>query len=333
MTILTNHNNISLSMAVWLAHDDYTDGAEEFPGENVISATSLLKPTRKMILEARVDPLDAPVDLVDLIPSRRGHAFHDSIEHAWKHGHARAMKKLGYPQKLIDRVRINPTDDELSPDIIPVYLEQRHFRPIMVDGHKIIISGKFDQIINGEVNDTKSTSVFTAMHGTKEEDYQIQGSIYRWINPERVTSDFMRVQYIFTDWQRSQTRINKDYPQHPIQEFTVELMSLRETESWISSKVREILSNQALEEPDILPCSDKDLWMSDPVYKYYSDPTKAAEGGRSTKNFPNYPAAAQHVAKMKGKGVIVEVKAEPKACAYCSGYSLCTQKNQYFPEE
>lgn len=333
MKTLTNHNNVSLCMAVWLAHDEYTNGSEEHPGENVISATALLKPTRKMILENRVDPSTTPVDLVDLIPSRRGHAFHDSIENAWKTGYAEAMKKLGYPNKLIDRIRINPDDADLSDDIIPVYLEQRHFRPIMVDGHRFIISGKFDQIIAGEVNDTKSTSVYTAMHGSKEEDYQIQGSIYRWINPKRVTSDIMRIQYVFTDWQRSQSRINKDYPPHPIQEFTVELMSERETESWIASKIREIISNQNLDEPNIIPCSDKDLWMSDPVYKYYSDPAKAAQGGRSTKNFPNYPAAAQHLAKMKGKGVIVEVKSEPKACAYCSGYTLCTQKNQYFPEE
>lgn len=333
MSILTNINNISLSMAVWLAFDEYTNGAEEHPGENVISATALLKPTRKMILEARADPSDAPLDVADLIPSRRGHAFHDSIEHAWKHGHASAMKRLGYPQKVIDRVRINPTPDELSPDIFPVYLEQRHFRPIMVDGHKIIISGKFDQIINGEINDTKSTSTFTAMHGNKEEDYRIQGSIYRWINPELVTSDLIRVQYIFTDWQRAQARINKEYPQQPLQEFTVDLMSLRETEAWIASKVREILSNQGKDEPDIIPCSDKDLWMSDPVFKYYSDPAKAAQGGRSTKNFPNYPAAAQHLSKMKGKGVIVEVRSEPKACGYCRGFTACTQKNQYFPEE
>lgn len=333
MTTLTNHNNISLAMAVWLAHDEYTDGAEEYPGENVISATALLKPTRKMILEARVDPSATPIDVADLIPSRRGHAFHDSIEHSWKTGYAKAMKRLGYPQKLIDRIRINPEDTDLTDDIIPVYLEQRHFRPIMVDGHRIIISGKFDQIIAGEVNDTKSTSVYTAINRSKEEDYQIQGSIYRWINPKRVTSDIMRVQYIFTDWQRAQSRINPDYPPQPIHEFTVQLMSERETESWIASKVREILSNQGLDEPDIIPCSDKDLWMSDPIYKYYADPAKAAEGGRSTKNFPSYPAAAQHLAKMKGKGVIVEVRAEPKACAYCAGYNLCTQKNQYFPEE
>lgn len=329
MNRLTNLNGLGLSMAVWLAHDEYSSGAEEHPGEDLISATSLLKPTRQLVLGARVPDGESPVDVIDLVPATLGHAIHDSIEHAWKKGYRQAMGRLGYPRKMIDKVRINPTDEEAANgDILPVYLEQRFYRPIEIDGHRILISGKFDQIINGELNDTKTTSVYTYINRSKEEDYAIQGSIYRWINPGKVTSDVMRIQHVFTDWQPSQARINKDYPQSRVLEFTVRLMSERETEAWIRAKIRDILANQDLPEPEIVHCTDKELWMSDPVFKFYSDPEKASAGGRSTKNFPNYPAAVAHQNK-QGKGVIVTVPGKPKACGYCRAFPICTQKDSY----
>lgn len=325
MNMITNNSGLSSSMAVWLAHDEYTDGGDLFPGKDVISVTSLIKPTRQFILGKRATPEEYTPDVVDMIRSRIGHALHDSIEAAWKDPRA-AMMRLGYPKSIIDRIKINPT--EVSDEDIPVYLEQRYFREIDINGHPVVISGKFDQIIDGEVNDTKSTSVYTYINGSKADDYALQGSMYRWISPDKVTSDVMRIQHIFTDWQRSMARADPKYPQQPLVEFTVELMSLEATEAWIRRKILEILANQGLDEPDIIPCSQKDLWMSDPLYKYYSDPAKAAEGGRSNKNFPNYPAAAAHLNKM-GKGVIVTVEAEPKACGYCAGFAGCTQKDQY----
>ena len=328
MQPLTNTKGFGLAMAVWLAHDEYDAGQEAHPDKDVISVTGLLKPTRQIILANRIPASDRLVDVSDLIASRFGHAVHDSIEHAWRSGYQTALKRLNYPQKMIDKIRINPEDHELSEDIIPVYLEQRFFREL--DG--IVISGKFDQIIAGELNDTKTTSVYTYLNRTKTDDYQIQGSIYRWINPEKVTSDVMLIQHVFTDWQSSQARINPDYPQSKIQEVKIQLLSLQETENWIRAKIREIMVNQNLPEPELIRCTDKELWKSDPVYKYYSDPKKAQEGGRATKNFPNYPAAAVHL-KNQGKGVIVTIPGQVKACGYCPAAEICTQRLEYEQSE
>lgn len=327
---LSNTSDIGLALAVWLAHDEYSSGAEDHPGKDVISATALLKPTRQLILSNRADPKDRQVDVSDMIAPRLGHAIHDSIEHAWKSGYRQALTKLGYPGRMIDRIRINPAayDPEVDTDIVPVFLEQRCFREIDIDGHPVIVSGKFDQVIDGEVNDTKTTSVYTWIKGSKTEDYALQGSIYRWISPDKVTSDVMRVQHVFTDWQRSMAKSSPDYPKSRVVEAKVQLLSIPETELWIRNRIRELVANQDLPEPEIVPCSEKDLWMSPPVFKYYADPRKAAEGGKSTKNFPNYPAAA-HYCNQQGKGVVVTVPSEPKACLYCAGFDLCTQKDAF----
>jgi len=318
---LTNVTGISMAMAVWLARNEYNSGADIAPKGELISATTLLKSTRSFILGNRVPQEESTVDVLDLVPSKLGHAIHASVEDAWRNYH-QAMKDLGYPQRVIDAIRINP--ETVEDGEIPVYLEQRYFKEI--DG--VIVSGQLDQLIDGQLNDTKTTSVYAYINGSKVEDYRLQMSIYRWLAPERVTSDIAMIQHMFTDWQRSMARQNPNYPQSRLVEFPVELMSLSETELWIKNKLAEIRANVNLPEPDIIRCTDKELWRSEPKYKYYADVEKAKAGGRSIKNFDNPQDAATHQAKA-GKGVVITVPGQVKACGYCPAFPICTQKDDY----
>lgn len=322
MTQLTNNSGISLLMAIWLAHDDYTSGANRFPGKRVISATALLKSPRQAILTRRLPPQNQITDIADLIPSRLGQAVHSSIEDVWRNRYGTSMRKLGYPEKLINRVKINP--ETVLPDDIPIYLEQRAFREL----NGVVISGQYDQVINGELNDIKTTSVYGYLNQTKENDYQLQGSIYRWLSPDKILSDTLRIQFVFTDWQRAQSKSNPNYPNHRVAELTIPLLTLEETEAWISNRIALFQKYEKTPEPELPFCTDKELWKTDDVFKYYADPTKAAEGGRSTKNFPNYLAAAAYRAK-QGKGVVLTVPGKVRACSYCPAFDICTQKDRY----
>lgn len=319
---LTNLTGISLAMSVWLAHDSYNNGAAQIPDKDVISVTTLLKPTRQFVLSQRVPQSDNIVDVADMISPRLGHALHDSIEDVWKNHYATSMERLGYPQSVIDRVKINP--ESVEGNDIPVYLELRTFKEF--DG--LVISGQLDQLIDGQINDTKSTSVYSYIHDNKEEDYRIQMSIYRWLNQDKVTESTGIIQFIFTDWQKSMSHSNPNYPNSRLQEKHIELMSISETEAWMRNKIAEIRSNVNLDEHAIVRCTDKELWRSDPVYKYFSDPSKVATGGRSTKNFTVYQEAMNHQAKA-GKGTVVTVPGKVKACSYCPAFSICSQKDEY----
>lgn len=130
-----------------------------------------------------------------MVQSRIGSAIHDAIERAWTTNHVEALSLLGYPNKVIERIRINPDPKHVTEDIIPVYLEQRANKQV----GKYIISGKFDFVGDGRVEDFKSTSTFTAINNTNDEKYILQGSIYRWLNPQLITKDEMAIQFIFTD--------------------------------------------------------------------------------------------------------------------------------------
>jgi hypothetical protein len=320
---ITNVHGISLPLALWLLNDEY----DYNPDPNYISATTLLKSTKQIILKRRVDSADLEMDLSDLIPSRLGSAFHDSMEKAWNNKPKISLKKLGYPDDVIDLIRINPTPEELAatPNAIPIYLEQRASRTIEVNGRKITIGGKYDQVVDGHIFDGKSTSVWGYLAGDKDEDYQKQGSVYRWLNPDIVTDDTMTIMFLFTDWQRMMTKTRADYPKIRTVDKEIPLLSLQDTEAFIRDKVAEVY--RLIDEPEakLPPCTDKELWRSAPTFKYYADPAKT--DGRSTKNFDD-AASANAYWKMEkgGKGVVITTPGEAKACAYCAAYEICNQR-------
>lgn len=323
---VTNDLDISLPMAVWLLHDtyDYVDKP------NYISATTLMKPLRQIVLPDRIPASQQSQDVSEFIARKLGNAIHDSIERSWLEGHKRSMKLLGYPESVINRVVVNPTPEELhaTKDAIPVYLEQRAYREIEVNGVLYTVGGKFDMVSDGIVNDFKSTSVWTWTKGTKDEDYALQGSIYKWLNPEKIQEDFIRVNFIFTDWSKMNLR-TPNYPQKRVEYKDVPLMTMNQVEDWIASKLSQIQRYQNMPEERIPECSSEELWRSDPVFKYYSDPAKAKDPtARATKNFETLFDANAHLAEKGGKGIVITKLGEPKACGYCRAFDACTQKDR-----
>jgi hypothetical protein len=197
MMKVTNNHQVDLPIAVWLLQNGYNSGADKAPPGELLSVTTLMKPTRRLILERQVDYEQESIDVSELVSSRSGHAFHDSIERAWVEGDWQgAMRRLGYPQSIIDKVRINPDPDSIKDDQIPIFLEQRGFKEI----GGIILTGQLDFCINGAYRDVKSTSTYSYTSGSKDKDYILQGSMYRYLMPDMIWQDKMRIEFIFTDW-------------------------------------------------------------------------------------------------------------------------------------
>lgn len=322
---ITNNFNISLALAVWLLHDEY-DYVNE---PNYISVTTLMKPLRHIILPRRIPRELVETDVSDFIARALGHSLHDSIEKSWAKGFRRSLALLGYPETVIDRVRINPTPEELAatPNVIPIYLEQRAKKTVTVNGKTWTVGGKFDMVAEGIVHDNKSTSAYTWVYGGRDEEHQQQGSLYRWLNPDKITEDFIRINYIFTDWQKAQAKQNPNYPQKRVESKDIMLLSEAEVQRWVEWKLQLVMKYWDAPERDIPNCTDEELWMSDPKFKYYADPAKTS--GRSTKNFDSLLEANAFKAEKGNKGIIITVPGEPKRCDYCDAFPLCTQKDKY----
>ena len=309
MKTYTNVNEIALSMAVFLVTDDY-DG--ESPDEFTISVTSLLKSTRQIILGKRLEG-DSLVDISTLIASRMGSAYHKAIEQAWLTNHTKALTALGTPNKVVDKIVINPTKVEAGE--IPVYLEQR----VNKKYGRWTITGKYDLIIDGTLEDIKSTKVFTYLKQTNKDKYALQGSLYQWLNPDKITDTNMRINYLFTDWDVNKSKSDPNYPRLPI---ITQKIPLVDAQLFLKNKIRELDKYYDKDEIDLPPCNDSELWRDSPTWKYYAN----QESTKATKNFDSEYEAKRHLAE-KRKGVVRYVPGKVRACLYCPAFSICTQKD------
>jgi len=325
MAKYANVGAVPLSLAVFLAtdHYDYNDD------KDTISVTTLLKPLRQIILATRVPENLAVMDIEGMLQNRIGAAIHDGIERAWLDNYKKAMLDLGIPQRVIDQIVINPPAHVLpqNPDLIPVYLEQRASRKVTTSsGRTWKVTGKYDFVAEGMVEDFKSTSTFTAVNSTNDLKYSQQGSMYRWLNPEIITADHMAINWIFTDWQKARAMQDPAYPQKRFQRKLFPLMTVPETQAFVIRKLELIEKHWNDEEADIPECDDADLWRSAPVFKYYANgDTNAA---RSTKNFDTMEEARRFQVSKNGAGAIKEVPGQAVACRYCPGFVMCSQKDR-----
>lgn len=316
----TNNTNLSLYAQVFLATDWYDTE------EAGLSVTTLIKPTRQVVLGKRVPAEASIIDVESEIPNRNGSAIHDGFERAWKSRNLPAvLASLGMPAGAIRKIRVNPTPEEVKAGgIIACYTEVRS--SMLIRGIKV--TGKFDFIGDGTVEDLKNTSTFKYMN-TDGEEYVQQGSMYRLLNQDKVTKEHMNLTFNFTDWSKRDFFMKPDrYPPSKMVTKRYNLMPISETLAWAEGRIDLLLRYMSAPEASIPLCTDKELWRTDPVFKYYKNPLKAYEpGARSTKNFETMREAQTHLVKDGSVGVVVEKKGEVKACKYCPGFHACTQKD------
>lgn len=319
--LYTNNSGVPLSVAVWLASDTYDHS------EAGLSVTTLLKPIRQVILGKRAQKgLQTLSDVIDMYASRRGTALHDSIEDSWVNDKRRmsALRALGMNPKVADRIVVNPPAGTDLDGKIPVYLEVRSHK--IVNGIKV--SGKFDFVAEGRVEDFKSTSTFSYTSGNKDEDYITQGSLYKWLNPDIITADTSQIDFLFTDWQKMRAKADPNYPQLPVLGKAYVLWTVEKAQAFVETKIAALMKFSDAKEEDLPECSDSDLWRSDPVFKYYKNPANNKPGGRSTKNFDNLREANAKLYEDGSVGIVLTVPGQVKACGYCPGFSACTQKDR-----
>jgi hypothetical protein len=312
----TNNKDISLPIAVWLAAPG---GYDLKPAPNTISATSILKPIKALVLGKKVLEEDTDIDISDLIASKLGTAVHTDIENAWVFHHKEALTNLGYPEHVIDRMVVNPT--HVTEEMIPVYVEKRTEKEI--DGY--IISGKFDLVINGVLHDTKTTKTYSYIKGTNNREYTIQGSIYRWLNQDIITEDYLTIEYLFTDWSPYEALANSDYPQNQTVSKRFPFLSLQETEEYLRQRIALYKENLNKDQLDMPQCSPVELWQEPTIWAYYKNPNKTS---KSTKNFDRKDDAYRRYSDDGAKGLIVERPGKVKRCKRCAAVSICLQAKE-----
>ena len=318
----TNKNNVSLALAVFLMYDNYE--YDERPDS--ISATGLIRPLRQLVLSKQNPALLKTVDIADLVSTRMGSAIHKGCEDAWTDldNVSNALRVLGASEDAISRIRINP--ETTNTGETPVYVEQRIEKEI----DDFIISGKYDLVVDGTLNDYKSTSVWSYIYDSNADSYIKQGSIYKWLSPDKITDSYMNINYIFTDWSAAKARMDtKSYPQQRVLTKQYPLWSIEETQNWIQNKLAQYKLHSNTPQEGLLECTDEELWATEETFKYYKNPNKL---DRSTKNFKTMNEALVRKSADGDVGIIKTIPGEVKACRYCPVVGICTQAETMLTE-
>ena len=290
----TNKYKLPEYVKKWLLHDEYDYE------EGVISATSLLKPTRMIILEMK-NRHKLTLDISELLALRRGTAIHDSIE------------KVGLGENFRQEER--------------VYVECL--------GKKL--SGKFDILQlhddgTATLIDVKTTSVWSFIFKSRNNDYMKQLSIYRWLLASNAypTVTGAKIWYHFTDWQKSKAKVDSSYPSLPIAIRDLPLLSLDLTEEMVKNKIKELEINYAKAQDDLPFCTDDELWKE-------QDKFAVMKRGRKTacKLLDSEIAAKGYINNQGKEGLFYIEKREGKThrCDYCNVKEICNQRKEILTKE
>jgi hypothetical protein len=350
--MITNKHDIGLSIALMLAVDDY----DYDPRPNSISATSLLKPLRVLALQAIHKNNPTEIDVTQLVASRTGTAVHDKLEATWLNPDKvkRGLTRLGFKDP---KVLVNPTPDQIahSPNHSVVWVEQRAEKALIINGDEFILTGKFDIVLNGKLEDLKNTGSFKVIKTIKEEErfihlkrklattndigkalaliqeecptifeYAFQGSVYRMLNPDKITEDFMSIQFIMKDWYKG--KVGEDYyPDINPYQFDIDLFSKEEVMAYIIDTLTEL--KEIIDTKELPLCSNKELWIADPVFKVYKDSKSKRALPKGT--FETHQEAIDFNSKRKVPGVIKCITSPPRRCGYCNVKEVCDQYKKF----
>lgn len=292
----TNKYKLPTPIRLWLERDNY----DYHPG--IYSATRLMKPVRMVVLEERFAK-ELEMDISDTIASRYGTALHDSLE------------MIEIPNAL---------------------QEERMFGE--VGGFKV--SGKPDILLKAkfgfdpltltptvtddtyELWDLKSTSVWTYIYGSRDEEHKIQLSIYKLLAEQNGFAMYHRgvISYLFTDWSRSRARQGGDYPPIRAAIKQIDLMDTVDTEQYITSRINLFNAHMEMAESDLPLCTRKELWQKDDKWAIMKEGRKSA-----VKLHDNETDAKKHLETFDDKHSIEHRPGVVNRCDYCVVTGHCSQ--------
>lgn len=324
----TNNFDVPLSLSLWLVDDGYDHAAVSAP--NTYSVTELLKPLKQVVMKRKLlkSDIEIQTDLVSLVSSRLGQAVHDSIEKTWRAAVKKALiekdyrllELVGINKFLADKILVDPKPEDITDDSIVIYMERRVNKKI----GKFTVTGQADFNFEGQLEDFKTTKCYSWSTGLNDHHYIWQGSMYRWLDPQRITSDTTRISFLFTDWSAKNIAM-PNYPAAQVQSRLYTLKSTFATEAFVREKLNKIDFYLDKPEEEIPECTDEDIWKKPDKFAYFKNPNSS----RATKVFDDENEANLRLVADGNVGKIDVRRGEVGACRYCAAFPICKQKDRY----
>lgn len=285
---ITNNYNLP-SAFVNLSNDSYE------PREKHYGVTTILKPTREILLERRHDS-EMTEDVADRVWLVFGTAIHKILEEADKTG----MAEIGFEQLIIN---------------------------------DYILSGKIDLYNAAEqtVEDYKSATTTKIIRGDFE-DWRKQGLEYAWLL-SKVNKPATKLKFhaLLKDWSPRDLKTAKEkgnfYPEHAIWtwEHDIKPEEMIEIEQFIKNKFTDLMNNEKVSDDDLPLCSQEDRWNAGDKFAVIK-----VGGKKATVICESKEEAEAYIKDTSGYEIQIREGEDKKCINYCPCHQFCSYWKQKY---
>lgn len=170
------------------------------------------------------------------------------------------------------------------------------------------------------ITDFKFTSVWKTIYKNFD-DYKKQGLVYAWLlKHEGLEVEKCRFLLILRDWSKGEAQRKPEYPQSQIYEYVFDVTDedLKEIEKYVYEKVDSITNNEKLDDDAIEPCTAEERWASADTWAIKKTGRKTALKVCSTKE-----EAENLMEKLGGTEIEFRPGQSKRCTDYCSCAKWC----------
>lgn len=275
------------------------------PKEHQYSVTTILNPTRQIILSRRYGD-KITQDVSSMIWMLFGTALHSVLENSQESENQFKEEYLKQNLVILDK------------ELKDYYL-----------------SGKADllDVKEKKMIDYKTTSVFK-IQKKDFEDYRKQLLIYSWLFKKiGFEVDKAEIVALLKDWSSTKAKVDKSYPQLQVQviKFKFTKKDFEKIEQLITSKFKELKKCENLSDDELPMCTLEERWNTGNKYA-----VKKKKNKRADRVYDTLEEAEEHLSRVGKKEYEIEFrKGEDKRCLeYCSCCKFCPfYKEKYMKKE
>lgn len=290
--MLTNRLGLPRAVVAAVENDPYTRGSSD------ISVTQLVQPPFQRKLRTETEIIE---DVSDRIWSLVGQVGHGIVERAYPDAYTEDCKKL------------TPAEAYKKYGVVA---ERRLFMPV----NNWIVSGQFDVIEDGRLEDYKFTSVWSVIGETKPE-WIAQLNLLRILaKHEGIKVDKLGILAVLRDWAKGKAN-GADYPKHQIQRIDIPVWSDDQAEAYLFDRV---LAHQSAN-PSV--CTDEERWKRADVFAVMKVGRKSA-----VKLHDSFEDADAHATQLgAGHSVVKRPGGYGRCQDYCNVSHVCPAMQSEVP--
>ena len=257
---------------------------EKHNKEGEVSATTLLKGTKQIILEERHWE-----ELTDTVDNRIWAILGTSVH------------------KLLEEKKPNAFTEEKF--------------ECQIGSKKVVGHVDLYDMENAEITDYKTTSVWKIKFA-EFEDWRKQGLVYAYLlRKSKLEVKRCRFIAMLRDWSKGEAQRNPGYPQSQIYEYVFDVTEkdLSEIEKFIIEKVNDITEKEKLSDDEIAECTPEERWQGSDTYAVKKEGRKTA-----IKVFDTKEEAENNMLALGGTFIEERKGCSKRCLEYCLCNKLCS---------